>query len=30
VLCQAQQDWWLREPIRWLQTNMRENDAIWL
>ena len=24
---EAQQDWWMREPIRWLQTNLRETDA---
>lgn len=27
AVCQGQQDWWMREPIRWLQTNMRETDA---
>ena len=24
---EAQQDWWMREPIRWVQTNLRETDA---
>ena len=23
----AGQDWWMREPIRWVQTNLRETDA---
>jgi hypothetical protein len=23
----AQQGWWMREPIRWVQTNLRETDA---
>lgn len=23
----AEQGWWMREPIRWVQTNLRENDA---
>jgi hypothetical protein len=23
----AQEGWWMREPIRWLQTNLRETDA---
>src|SRR6266702_4463234 len=23
----AQQGWWMKEPIRWVQTNLRENDA---
>ncbi|HYW43449.1 MAG TPA: family 10 glycosylhydrolase [Bryobacteraceae bacterium] len=30
LLCavsEGQQDWWMREPIRWLQTNLRETDA---
>src|SRR5262249_16321873 len=26
-LLSAQQDWWMREPIRWVQTNLRETDA---
>ena len=26
LLC-AQQGWWMREPIRWVQTNLRETDA---
>jgi hypothetical protein len=25
--CAAQSQWWMREPIRWLQTNLRETDA---
>jgi hypothetical protein len=24
----AQPGWWMREPIRWLQTNLRETDAV--
>jgi len=27
AFCQGPQDRWMREPIRWLQTNMREADA---
>src|SRR5438132_14179208 len=27
VVCGAQQEWWMREPIRWVQTNLRETDA---
>ncbi len=23
----SEPDWWMREPIRWLQTNLRETDA---
>ena len=23
----AEPGWWIREPIRWLQTNLRETDA---
>lgn len=23
----AQQGWWMREPLRWLQTNLRESDS---
>jgi Hypothetical glycosyl hydrolase 6 len=23
----GEQDWWMREPIRWVQTNLRETDA---
>jgi hypothetical protein len=23
----AQQGWWMREPIRWVQTNLRQTDA---
>jgi hypothetical protein len=23
----AEPDWWMREPIRWVQTNLRETDA---
>jgi hypothetical protein len=26
-ICPAQQGWWMTEPIRWLQTNLRESDA---
>lgn len=26
-LLSAQQGWWMREPIRWVQTNLRETDA---
>ena len=26
-ICGAQQEWWMREPIRWVQTNLRETDA---
>jgi hypothetical protein len=25
--CSAQQGWWMREPIRWVQTNLRYTDA---
>ena len=25
--CAGQQGWWMREPIRWVQTNLRETDA---
>ncbi len=25
--CLAQQGWWMQEPIRWIQTNLRETDA---
>ena len=25
--CAAQQGWWMREPIRWVQTNLRDTDA---
>jgi hypothetical protein len=25
--CAAPPDWWMREPIRWVQTNLRETDA---
>ncbi len=24
---QAQQEWWMTEPVRWVQTNLRETDA---
>jgi len=27
MICQAQNGWWMREPIRWFQTNLRETDA---
>jgi hypothetical protein len=27
TLAQAQDGWWMREPLRWLQTNLRETDA---
>lgn len=27
IPCAAQQGWWMREPIRWVQTNLRETDA---
>jgi hypothetical protein len=27
AICPAQQNWWMREPIRWVQTNLRETDA---
>lgn len=27
TLCAAQQGWWMREPIRWVQTNLRQTDA---
>jgi len=27
ALCHGQQGWWMREPIRWVQTNLRETDA---
>jgi hypothetical protein len=23
----AQQGWWMREPVRWIQTNFRQVDA---
>src|SRR6185312_8924928 len=26
-LLTAQQGWWMREPVRWVQTNLRETDA---
>jgi hypothetical protein len=26
-LASAQEGWWMREPIRWIQTNLRETDA---
>ena len=26
-LLNAEEGWWMREPIRWVQTNLRENDA---
>ena len=26
-LLPAQTGWWMREPIRWVQTNLRETDA---
>jgi hypothetical protein len=26
-VCHAQQGWWMTEPIRWLQTNLRDRDA---
>ncbi len=25
--CAAEPGWWMREPIRWIQTNLRETDA---
>ena len=25
--CAARDGWWMREPIRWVQTNLRETDA---
>src|ERR1044071_4798585 len=27
TVCGGQQEWWMREPIRWVQTNLRETDA---
>jgi hypothetical protein len=27
TMVQAQSGWWMREPIRWVQTNLRETDA---
>ena len=27
ALASAQQGWWMREPIRWVQTNLRETDS---
>jgi hypothetical protein len=27
LAAQAQQRWWMNEPIRWVQTNIRETDA---
>ncbi|MGH9663542.1 MAG: hypothetical protein ACRD9L_03850, partial [Bryobacteraceae bacterium] len=27
AVCCAQQGWWMREPIRWVQTNLRGTDA---
>jgi len=27
AVCAAQPDWWMRQPIRWVQTNLRETDA---
>ncbi len=26
-ICHAQPGWWMREPIRWVQTNLRQSDA---
>jgi hypothetical protein len=26
-LASAQEGWWMREPLRWVQTNLRETDA---
>lgn len=25
--CAAQEGWWMKEPIRWVQTNLRQTDA---
>ncbi len=25
--CRAEEGWWMQEPIRWIQTNLRETDA---
>ena len=27
TVCAGQQGWWMREPIRWVQTNLRQTDA---
>src|SRR3954452_8952927 len=27
TLAAAQEGWWMREPIRWIQTNLRQTDA---
>jgi hypothetical protein len=27
VITHAQEGWWMREPIRWVQTNLRQVDA---
>ena len=27
VTCAAGQGWWMTEPIRWVQTNLRQTDA---
>lgn len=27
AMSQTEQGWWMREPIRWVQTNLRETDA---
>src|SRR5450755_1962732 len=27
TLLPAQEAWWMKQPIRWVQTNLRENDA---
>src|SRR5205085_141210 len=23
----AEEDWWMKEPVRWVQTNLRQTDA---
>ena len=27
LTCGARQGWWMTEPIRWVQTNLRQTDA---
>lgn len=27
MLCAAEEGWWMTEPIRWVQTNLRQTDA---
>src|SRR5437868_11252664 len=27
IACAAEEGWWMTEPIRWVQTNLRQTDA---